>query len=156
MNQDHIPRAWFRWTAVFILAASLSSAAAELRLVSTVPTDGDVSVAVDGTVSMTFDAPIDTTALFKQSGGPHYLGMELYPLDKSSRPDSTTFSPDMKTVFFHDVHLFFDTQYVLVVTGAKSAWRRRAGAATSSGSRPVSRQCSRTRCGPEGRTRRSG
>jgi len=120
MNRQPITRPAFRWITSAFLAAALSSSAAELLLVSTVPADGDVSVAVDGTISMTFNEPIDTTALFKHTGGPHYLGIQFYPFDKSGRPESTTFSPDMKTVHFHDMHLALETQYVLVVTGARS------------------------------------
>jgi hypothetical protein len=120
MNRHRIRLAWFRWIAISILAASLSSSAAELKLVSTVPADGEVSVAVGGTISLTFNLPLDTTALFTRTDGPHYLGMLLYPLDQSGRPESTTFSPDMKTVHFHDVHLSLETQYVLIVTGARS------------------------------------
>ncbi len=100
----------------------VGSVSAQMALVSSSPVDGATSVDTAGTLSLTFNQPIDVTANFEglDTEEGFFLGLWLYPLGKLSEPDSVTFSSDFKTVYFHNVHLWPDTKYLVLLLGARS------------------------------------
>jgi len=101
----------------------VGSLSAQISLISSFPIDGATSVDTAATLSFTFNQPVDVSANFEgldmEEG--FFLGLWLYPLGKSGEADSITFSFDFKTIYFHNVHLWPDTKYVVILLGAKSA-----------------------------------
>jgi methionine-rich copper-binding protein CopC len=91
------------------------SAVAQMSMVSSYPADGDVSVPTLVTFHLTFSQPIDDTVEFDE----FFLSLEMFPLNEGGG-DVLTFSPDKKTVYFHDLQLLSDTKYLVLLMGAKS------------------------------------
>ncbi|GAB4368258.1 MAG: hypothetical protein Kow0042_09320 [Calditrichia bacterium] len=90
---------------------------AQFTVVSTQPSHGATQVDTAGTLSISFNAPLDTSARF-----PHpedfFLNLYLYPDTLVGDPDSITLSPDLQTVFVHNLHLAENTSYLIVVVDA--------------------------------------
>ncbi len=106
-------------TAQFILLLSIQSAFGQISLVSSSPADGDVNMPTQTVFSLTFDAPIDTTARFGHSND-LFLAIEIIPEDSVDGPEEITASADLKTFTFSGVTLTPNTQFSVFLTGAKS------------------------------------
>lgn len=108
----------FRTNCVILFVCLFAGfASAQMTLLSSSPAQGSVSVDTNAVLSLTFSEPLDTTVEFDG----FFLGIELMPERQTGEPDSITLSADSATVFFHNVHLHEDTDYVLMLTGAMSA-----------------------------------
>ncbi|MEW6751017.1 MAG: T9SS type A sorting domain-containing protein [Candidatus Latescibacterota bacterium] len=100
------------------LLLGAGGALAEFTVLSSTPANGQVGVALSGTVSFTFSAPLDTSARFGESP---------YPLGLLS-PDPATpitiagveYSADLQTASFQVTHAP-DTDFVWLLIGARSA-----------------------------------
>ena len=108
---------------IIILVVNLvfvGSVSAQMSLLQTSPADGDVGVALDATLSFTFNQPIDENAEFPfEMEDTFFLGIELHPMPEE--PADTIFSPDNTTVNFVNPQFQPDTKYVVLLIGAKSA-----------------------------------
>ncbi len=102
-------------TLVFLLF-SVHTAAGQFTVVSSAPAHGDTNVSLSATVTLTFSAPIDTTAAFEDTDG-FYLGVETIP--ETEAPSAMTLSPDRRT-FSADLVFEADTKYIVFLTGARS------------------------------------
>ena len=91
------------------------SAVAQMSMVSSYPADGDVSVPTLVTFQITFNQPIDDTVVFDE----FFLAIEMFPFQEGGG-DVVDFSPDKKTVYFHNMQLLSDTKYLVMLMGAKS------------------------------------
>lgn len=90
---------------------------AQFTVVSSLPANGTTGVDTATTLSITFSDPIDTTAHFPFPGE-FFLNLFFYPDSLIGSPDSITMSPDLKTVYIHNLHLTGNTQYWFVVINA--------------------------------------
>ncbi len=102
-------------TLVFLLLA-VPTAAGQFTVVSSSPAHGDTNVPLNATVTLSFSAPIDTTAAFEETDG-FYLGVETIP--ETEAPSAITLSPDLRT-FSADLVFEPDTKYIVFLTGARS------------------------------------
>jgi len=102
---------------LFLLLCGTVSLYGQFSVISTTPGNGDVGVDTAATFTITFSSPLDTTARFPY---PPELFMNLWikPDSLISEPDSITLSPDMKTVYIHNLHLVTDVQYFFVILNA--------------------------------------
>ena len=93
----------------------------QLTLQSFTPADGTTNVDPAVTFEFIFNAAIDTSALYEmEDEGYFYLGLLFYPDTLVGDPDSITVSPDLKTIWVHNLHLQADTRYVFGILGARS------------------------------------
>ncbi|MDX1430574.1 MAG: Ig-like domain-containing protein, partial [Rhodothermales bacterium] len=99
-----------------ILVSVPPDSVAQFVVTSSSPAHGDTSVPLSVTVSITFSAPIDTTAAFEDTDG-FFLNIETIP--EIAEPTSIALTPDGMT-FTADVVLEADTRYLLLLFGAVS------------------------------------
>jgi hypothetical protein len=86
---------------------------------STSPVHGSANVDTAVTFSITFNSAIDTSARFQFPEG-FFVNIYLYPDSLIGEPDSITLSPDLSTVYVHNLHLFDNTTYYFVIVDAVS------------------------------------
>jgi len=98
---------------------STQTAFGQFSLVSSYPTHGSINVDTSATFSITFNAPIDTSTRFPFPED-LFINLFIYPKELIGEPDSITFSPDMQTVYFHNLHLADNVQYLFVLVDAVS------------------------------------
>jgi len=104
---------------IILLVPVFLFAQADFFVHSTLPADGDVSVDPYGTLQITFSESIDTTVLFEYP--PYfYINLTLEPDTLMGEPDSITFDPTFTTIYFHNLKLYPDTKYLLLVNNAVS------------------------------------
>ena len=91
----------------------------QFSVLSTSPVNGEANVDTAVTLSITFSAAIDTNARFVFPGD---IFIELFfnPDSLVDAPDSITFSPDLHTVYFHNLHLEQFTDYRFCILNAVS------------------------------------
>ncbi|MBT8399797.1 MAG: T9SS type A sorting domain-containing protein [Rhodothermia bacterium] len=99
-----------------LLILAVPTAAGQFTVVSSTPAHGDTNVSLSATVTLTFNAPLDTTAAFEDTDG-FYLGIETIP--ETGEPSAITLSPDRQT-FSADLVFEADTKYIVFLTGARS------------------------------------
>lgn len=111
-----------RVVQLFIFLAILSlahSAFSQFVVISTTPSNGATQVDPAGTIEIKFSAPLDTSARFDYPGQ-FYLHLLLYPDSLTGDPDLVAISPDLKTVSVHNLHLYPNTKYFLLIVDAVS------------------------------------
>lgn len=91
----------------------------QFLVVSTSPTHGTTGVDTAATFSITFNSAIDTTARFPYPGD-LFISLYFEPDSLVSEPDSFSFSPDLQTVYFHNLHLSDFTVYRFIINDAVS------------------------------------
>ena len=91
----------------------------QFLVVSTSPAHGTTSVDTAATFSITFNSAIDTTARFPYPGD-LFISLYFEPDSLVSEPDSFSFSPDLQTVYFHNLHLSDFTVYRFIINDAVS------------------------------------
>jgi hypothetical protein len=101
--------------AVGSLLMCFLTASAQLIVTSSSPADGSISVPLVGTVSFSFNLPLDTLARYGEDG---YSVSALHDED-SLVIGQVTYSSDLCTVIFHVTHTA-NTDFVWIVTGARS------------------------------------
>ena len=74
----------------------------QFSVVSTSPSHGSVNVDTSVTLSITFNSAIDTTVRFPFPGD-FFMNLFFDPDTLVNEPDSITLSPDLQTVYFHNV-----------------------------------------------------
>ncbi len=106
---------------LFVFSALLFTVPAfsQFSLVSTVPTNGAVNVAIPTTFQLTFSSALDTTAQFHEPEG-FFLQIDIFPDDTTSEPD-ISLSADLKTVTISGFQLLPDTQYNVLLSAARGA-----------------------------------
>ena len=87
-----------------------------LILESTSPIEGAVNVPVAGPFSFTFNEAIDQSAVYED----FYLGISLHPEETYTDDESIDVSEDGRTITFTGLALREDTQYLVLLTGARS------------------------------------
>ncbi len=95
------------------------AAFSQFTVVSTIPADGATQVDPSGTLEINFSAPLDTSARFDYPGQ-FYLHLLLYPDSLMGEPDWVAISADLKTVSVHNLHLYPNTKYFLLIVDAVS------------------------------------
>jgi len=88
----------------FIIFFCINNSFAQFNIVSTFPANGDVNVDTAATLSITFNSAIDTNAIFNFPDS-MFVSLFFIPDTLVHEPDSITLSPDLKTVYFHNLHL---------------------------------------------------
>ncbi len=91
----------------------------QFRVTSTSPVYGSTNVDTSVTFSITFNSAIDSSARFQFPEG-FFVNLYLYPDSLIGEPDSITLSPDLSTVYVHNLHLFANTTYYFVIVNAVS------------------------------------
>jgi hypothetical protein len=104
---------------LFLIHFYISSLIAQLSVVSTIPINGATDVDTSITISISFNAPLDTTARFLHPQD-FYLSIYFYPDSLVGEPDSVTISPNLQTVNVYNLHLEKNTTYFFVIAGAVS------------------------------------
>jgi len=104
---------------LILLLGLLNLSHAQFTVVSTTPTHGTTQVDTAITFSITFSAPLDTAARFPFPDN-FFLNMFFFPDTLIGEPDSITMSPDLKTVYVHNLHLAENTTYFFVIVNAVS------------------------------------
>ncbi|MDZ7261920.1 MAG: Ig-like domain-containing protein, partial [candidate division KSB1 bacterium] len=104
---------------IYLLGLPLSTLG-QFSVVSTIPADGATNVDTAITFQITFNAPLDTSARFDYPSG-FFLSAAIHPDTLVGEPDSITLSPDLKTVYVHNPHLWPDTRYLLLIANAVSS-----------------------------------
>jgi len=104
---------------ISIISFYSSSMFGQFSVVSTTPTNGTANVDTAGTLSVTFSAAIDTNASFLFPGG-IFISLFFAPDSLVDEPDSITLSPNMHTVYFHNLHLSPFTDYRFCIFDAVS------------------------------------
>ena len=112
------PRFLFILTLSSVLLITTLSFA-QFSVVSSVPVNGTAGVDTAATFSITFSNTVDTSAHFPFPED-FFINLLLYPDSLIGSPDSITMSPDLKTVYIHNLHLAENTQYLFVVVNAVS------------------------------------
>jgi len=92
---------------------------AQFSLVSNSPANGATGVSTVTTLSMTFNAPIDTSAHFAFPEN-FFVSLMFFPDSLVGEPGSITLSPDFMTVYVNDISLAPNTLYWFVVVDAVS------------------------------------
>lgn len=107
------------WSVFVIVYLSLfaSQLFGQFLVVSTNPVHGSTSVDTAVTFSITFTAPLDTSARFPYPGD-FFLNLYFFPDSLVGEPDSISMSPDMQTVNVHNLHLAENTAYIFVIVNA--------------------------------------
>jgi hypothetical protein len=101
-------------TAVCSLLLTALTATAQFIVTSSSPAEGSVNVPLAGTISFTFNMPLDTSVHYGEDG---YAISALY--DGFFSVDGVTYSGDLHTIYFQVTHAA-NTDYVWIVTGARS------------------------------------
>lgn len=115
-NCPHLLKVSLIAAVVFSFAGS---AVAQLTLESSVPADGATNVGSPATFQLTFSAPLDTTARFEEPED-FFLGLIIIPEDSTGDPQDISLSQDLRTVTVSGLALTEDTQFSILVTGARS------------------------------------
>lgn len=102
---------------LFLILLYIPSLIAQLSVVSTVPANGATEVDTAGTLSISFNTPLDTTARFPHPGD-FYLNIYFYPDSLIGEPDSVIISPNLQTVNVYNLHLKENTTYFFVIANA--------------------------------------
>jgi hypothetical protein len=102
--------------SAILLVGAAGGAQAQLTVVSSSPVDGQLNVPTNAILQIQFSAPLDTTARFWADEN-FYLAFETSP--EIPTPALAGVSDDF-TSFFAYVQLEPDTQYMVLVQGAKS------------------------------------
>ncbi len=102
---------------LFSILLYIPSLIAQLAVVSTIPINGATEVDTAGTISISFNAPLDTTARFPHPGD-FYLNIYFYPDSLVGEPDSVIISSDLQTVNVHNLHLKENTTYFFIIANA--------------------------------------
>lgn len=105
---------FFALTASLFFILSLGAHAQTFSLLESFPADGDTSVALEITVSFSFDAPLDTTQRFSNDWPIAFFAIE--PAD-SITIDSLYFNENLTQLLLNVRHRP-DTDYVWIMTGA--------------------------------------
>lgn len=106
--------------SLFILLLGLVNVSlAQFTVVSTIPTQGATQVDTSVTIVMTFSAPLDTSARFPYPDD-FFVNLLLLPDTLVGEPDSITMSPDLKTLYVHNLHLTPNITYFFVIVNAVS------------------------------------
>jgi len=92
----------------------------QLSVIATIPADGAINIEPTVTFKITFNAPLDTSVRFDYPQN-FFLSLAIQPDTLMGAPDSITLSPDLKTVYVHNLHLWSDTKYLLFIDNAVSA-----------------------------------
>lgn len=101
---------------ILLFAAPLSG---QFSLISTSPSHGTTGVDTLATLSLTFNAPVDTTARFAYPGE-FFLSLFFFPDSLVGEPDTITLSSDLKTVTIQGLHLAPETNYLFVIVDGVS------------------------------------
>ncbi len=110
----------FIYFLLLIVWLTFSSAAlAQLQVVNSIPAHGATQVDTAATFSVEFSAPIDTSARFAYPED-FFLNLMLIPDSLVGIPDAITVSPDLRTVFFYNLHLQPNTLYNFIIVDAVS------------------------------------
>ena len=104
----------FIWGLSVFFAKPVSG---QFWVTSTFPVHGSASVDTAVTFSITFNSTIDSSARFQFPEG-FFVNIYLYPDSLIGEPDSITLSPDLSTVYVHNLHLFANTTYYFVIVDA--------------------------------------
>lgn len=91
----------------------------QFSLLSTTPPHGTAGVDTLATLSLTFNAPLDTTARFAYPGE-FFLSLIFFPDSLVGDPDTITVSSDLKTVTIQGLHLAPETNYLFVIVDGVS------------------------------------
>ena len=118
-NSNYFFKTLLAILVVFLFFSPEISTCQQFSVVSTSPADGATNVATVITFEIIFNSPLDTTARFPIPGD-LFLGLIVPEDNLMSEPDSITLSQDLKTVRFHNIQLWEDTQYFIGITAAKS------------------------------------
>lgn len=104
---------------IFIFGFPLATMG-QFAVISTIPADGATNVDTASTFQITFSAPLDTSVRFDYPTE-FYLNLVLHPDSLVGKSDSITLSPDLTTVYVHNLHLTSDTRYLFLIANAVSA-----------------------------------
>ena len=108
---------YFSLLLVFLIHANHSYG--QFFVQSTSPAQGATSVAPAATIAMTFNSAIDTSARFPFPRD-FFINIFLFPDSLIGEPDSITVSPDLHTVYVHNLHLSLNTTYMIIIVNAVS------------------------------------
>jgi hypothetical protein len=108
---------YFSLLLVFLIHANHSYG--QFFIQSTSPAQGATSVDTATTIAMTFNSAIDTSARFPFPRD-FFINIFLFPDSLIGEPDSITVSPDLHTVFVHNLHLSLNTTYMIIIVNAVS------------------------------------
>jgi methionine-rich copper-binding protein CopC len=106
------------WSVIVLFyLISVPNLFGQFTVISTNPVHGSTSVDTATTFSITFNAPLDTSARFAHPGD-FFLNLYFFPDSLVGEPDSITMSPDMQTVNVHNLHFAENTAYIFVIVNA--------------------------------------
>jgi len=116
MNYNQLRESYFCIILIVILAFT-SQALGQFSVVSSIPANGTTEVDTAVTMTIVFNAPIDTSArfLFPEN---FFLNIYFYPDSLVGEPDSITMSPDLTTVYVHNLHFTENTTYIFIIINA--------------------------------------
>jgi len=92
---------------------------AQFSVVSVSPAHGSTNVDTSVTFTITFNAPLDTTARF-QYPEEFFLNLYIFPDSLTGEPDSLSLSPDLQTLFVYGLPLEDNTTFLFTIVNARS------------------------------------
>ncbi len=116
MNYSQLRESYFGIILIVILTLTFH-ALGQFSVVSSIPVNGATEVDTAETMTIVFNAPIDTSArfLFPEN---FFLNIYFYPDSLVGEPDSITMSPDLTTVYVHNLHFAENTTYIFIIINA--------------------------------------
>lgn len=114
-----LPSKVFALLIVLALVIYVTPANGQFLITSSDPAQGETNVALDATFSITFNAPIDTSARFPFPED-FFMNIYFYPDYLIGEPDTITASPDLRTIYIHNLHLSPNTAYSFIILNAVS------------------------------------
>ena len=112
-------RGIFSFSTLFTLLILVNQSYSQFSVVSVSPSHGSTNVDTSANITMTFSAPLDTSARFLNPEG-FFINLYLYPDSLIGEPDSLSVSPDLTTVNAYGLPLVDNTTYLFMIVNAKS------------------------------------